>query len=212
MSRSANLDFFAGKDDQLAVLDFIFTSSDVRVFESYSAEDADLREFRSTEEIAAAFPIGNDQHGNGHAILLQLWSPSVMSELIITRFALDPKKCNGHTFRHRIDGGGLIQLYFGGVCEAVITRSHYGHFSPIGAQKWHLDQGVNWQPLKTLSNQIQNHIRKGLAVGKAASCPVLPHALELAQSGFALKLAVQTPWQYELLPAKKQVAKPRNSR
>ncbi len=41
-------------------------------------------------------------------ILLQLWSPSVMQDLTIRRFALDPAHCNGHTFRHNIEGGGLM--------------------------------------------------------------------------------------------------------
>ena len=96
MSASANLDFFAAEADQRAVLDFLFSATDVRVFESYSEFDADLREFRSTDELAATFPLGTDRHGNGHAVLLQLWSPSVMSELSIERFALKPEACDGH--------------------------------------------------------------------------------------------------------------------
>src|SRR5262245_56482125 len=98
MARSANLDFFAAEADQRSILDFLFVSTDTRVFESYSEHDTDLREFRSTEELAKTFRLGTDRHGNGHAVLLQLWSPSVMHELTIERFALDPAHCNGHTF------------------------------------------------------------------------------------------------------------------
>jgi hypothetical protein len=86
------LGFFAAESDQRAVLDFLFSSTDVRVFGSYSEYDADLREFCSTDELVAVFPIGIDRHGNGTAVLLQLWSPSVMSELNIERFALDPSE------------------------------------------------------------------------------------------------------------------------
>jgi hypothetical protein len=200
MSRSANLDFFAAEADQRAVLDFLFSSTDVRVFESYSEYSAELREFRSTDELATTFALGSDPHGNGHAILLQLWSPAVMRDLTIRRFALDPAHCNGHTFRYNIEGGGLIQLYLGGVCGQVVTKSHYGHQSQVRAEAWAVDDGVNWEALKTLSNRIQYHVRKRLAAGKAASMPVLPQALELARSGFALKLATQTPWAYELQP------------
>ncbi len=57
MSASVNLDFFAAEFDQRAVLDFLFKATDVRVFESYSEFDADLREFRSIEEVASAFPL-----------------------------------------------------------------------------------------------------------------------------------------------------------
>jgi hypothetical protein len=203
MSRSANLDFFAAEADQRALLDFLYSSTDVRVFESYSEYSADLREFRSIDELATTFALGIDPYGNGHAVLLQLWSPSVMQNLTIRRFALDPAHCNGHTFRHNIEGGGLIQLYLGGVCDKVVTKSHYGHQSQVRAEAWAVDDGVNWEALKTLSNRIQYHVRKRLAVGKAGSMPVLPQARELAQSGFALKLATQTPWAYELQPAGK---------
>lgn len=202
MTRSANLDFFAAAADQRAVMEFLFSSTDVRVFESYSEFDADLREFRSTNELAAAFPLGTDPHGGGHAVLLQLWSPSVMRDLTIERFALNPAKCKGHTFRHRIEGAGLIQLYFGGVCGRVVTMSHFGHQSRARAQKWGIDQGVDWEALKTLSNRIQYHVRKRLAAGAVPGRPVLPQALELARSGYALKLATRTPWQFELQPGR----------
>lgn len=203
MARSANLDFFAAAADTRAVLDFVFGSTDARVFESYSEFDADLREFRSTDELAAAFPIGTDPHGNGCAVLLQLWSPSVMRDLVIRRFALNPAGCAGHTFRHCIEGGGLMQLYLGGVYESVVTKSHFGHQGQARSQAWATDDGVNWPALQTLSNRIQYHVRKRLAAGKAASRPVLPHALELARAGFALKDAAQCPHACELTPETK---------
>lgn len=203
MARSVNLDFFAAEADQRAVLDFLFSSTDVRVFESYSEPGADLREFRSTDELAAAFPLGTDSHGNGKVVLLQLWSPSVMRELTIRRFALKPEHCGGHTFRHTIEGGGLMQLYLGGVCDRVVTLSHFGHQSQVRAEAWGVDQGVNWEALKKVSNRIQHHIRKRLAAGKVPGCPVLPQALELARTGYALKVASQTPWAFELEPAPK---------
>jgi hypothetical protein len=204
MTTSVNLDFFAVKADQRAVLDFLFSSTDVRVFESYSLFDSELREFGSTDDVDAAFALGSDPHGNGCAILLQLWSPSVMSELTIERFALDPVACDGHTFRHRIDGGGLMQLYLGGVCGQVVTKSHFGHQSQVRAKRWGVDQGVDWEGLKSVSNRIQYHIRKRLAAGKVPGRPVLTEALALARAGYALKLAAQSTWQFELQPARPQ--------
>ncbi len=204
VARSANLDFFAAEADQRALLDFLFASTDVRVFESYSECDAELREFRSTDELARVFPVGADPHGNGLAVLLQLWSPSIMQQLYIRRFALSPAHCNGHTFRHNIEGGGLIQLYLGGVNGRVVTKSHYGHQSQVRAQAWAVDNGVNWDALKILSNRIQYHIRKRLAAGKAGAMTVLPQAMELARAGYALKLATQTPWAFELQTARGQ--------
>jgi hypothetical protein len=201
MARAVNLDFFAAETDQRAVLDFLFFFTDVRVFESYSEYGAELREFRSTGELAETFPLGADVRGNGYAVTLQLWSPSVMREPTIERFALDPARCDGHTFRHRITGGGLMQLYFGGVCAQVVTMSHFGHQSQIRAQKFCADEGVNWEALQTLSNRIQYHVRKRLAAGRVPGRPVLAQALQLARAraGYALKPATQTPWHFELL-------------
>jgi hypothetical protein len=204
MAGSANLDFFAAESDPQTVLDFLFSSTDVRVFESYSEYDAELREFRSINELAATFPLGTDPHGNGTATLLQLWSPAVMRDVSIRRFALDPAHCNGHTFRHCIEGGGLMQLYLGGTCGRVVTKSHFGHQSQARAQAWGVDDGVNWEAIKKLSNRIQYHIRTRLAAGKVPGKPVLPHALELARAGCALKDAIQCPDSYELLPDKKR--------
>lgn len=203
MARSVNLDFFAAEDDVRAGLDFLFSSTDARVFESYSEYDADLREFRSTEELAAVFPLGTDPNSNGSAVLLQLWSPSVMQDLTIRRFALNPTACDGHTFRHNIEGGALMQLYLGGVCGRVVTKSHFGHQSKARARAWEVDDGVNWESLKTQSNRIQYHLRTRLAAGKVPGRPVLPQAMELARAGYALKDATQCPDAYELLPESK---------
>ena len=80
-----------------------------------------------------------------------------------------------------------MQLYFGGVCDRVVTMSHFGHQSETRAKNWGVNGGVNWEALKTLSNRIQYHIRNRLAAAKAHSTCVLPEALELAQAGYALK-------------------------
>jgi len=91
-----------------------------------------------------------------------------------------------------------MQLYLGGICDRVVTKSHFGHQSQVRAKAWEVDDGVNWEALKTVSNRIQYHVRKRLAAGKAGSVPVLPAAMSLARAGYALKLATQTPWAYEL--------------
>ncbi|HBC89755.1 MAG TPA: hypothetical protein DCZ94_22685 [Lentisphaeria bacterium] len=198
MSRAVNVDFFAAEADQKALLDFLFSETDVRVFESYSEFDTELREFHSTEELAKAFPLGKDPHGNGNAVLLQLWSPSVMSNISIEKFSVNPESCNGHTFRHRIDSGGLMQLYLGGVSGNVITMSHFGCQSEARAQKWDVEEGVKWESLEKIAGKIQYHLRKRMAAGKVPGRPVLPQAMQLVRSGFELKLSTQTPWHFEL--------------
>jgi len=185
-TRSANIDFFAAEADQRTVLDFIFAETDLRVFESYSVPDSQLREFKSTDELAEALPLGLDPKGYGAAILLQLWSPSVMSAPDIVRINLNAAVCNGSTFRYCIEGGGLIQLYLGGLCAQTITRSHLGHQSQIRAEAWGVAEGVDWPELKVLSNRIQYHFRKRIAKTKSGSRLVFPQAFEYTRCGYAL--------------------------
>ena len=199
----ANLGFFASRDDQKAVADFLFAHTDVRVFESYSEFGQELREFKSFSDLSSAFEVGVDRHGNGTAILLQLWSPSVMAKPEFARIDLDPRRCDGHTFRFCVRGGGLVQLYFGGVHDWVITASTFGHFSEAGARAKGQAAGVNWTALGKLSNKIQYHVRRRLAVARVPGRPVLPQAYELAKSGYALKEAAKARWQYELPPSGK---------
>lgn len=200
MVRSVNLDFFAVAKDARELLDFLFLSTDVRVFESYSRFGTELREFTCSDAVSDAYPLGMDPTGSGHAVLLQLWSPSVMAQLGIEGITLDPLACDGHTFRHRIEGAGLMQLYFGGLHGKVITMSHFGHQSQMRAETWGSASGVDWEALSKISGRIQYHIRKKLSSGKVPGRPVLREAMDLAQSGHLLKLSVQTPWQFELVP------------
>ena len=200
MVAAVKVNFFATETDQRALLDFLFESTDVRMFETYSEPDADLREFRSTDALASTFPIGLDPHGNGHAICLALWSPAVRRKPTFRRFALDPAKCDGHTFRHEIEGYGVMTLYLGGIFEQVITPSIFYHTSSIWAER-EGRRGVDWDALKKLSARIKYHINKRLAAGAAGKVPryaVLAEAARLAKAGYALKPFAQSPIQYEL--------------
>jgi hypothetical protein len=198
--RSLNLDFFAVREDLELVLDFVYSETDARVFESYSEPGCELREFRSVDELVAAYPLGEDPAGNGSAILLMLWSPSVMRDLSVSRIALDPRHCNGHAFRHRVDGAGLIAFYPGGLSGRVITRTQVGHQSQARAAQWDAAGGVDWAALKALGGRIAHHVRRRLAIGKAGGACVLPAAMRLAAAGHELKLAAGAPGSFAWVP------------
>lgn len=182
----ASIDFYALGDDIRGLVHFIFEDTDLRIFESYSQYDAELREFRSFDELSAAFSLGSDAHGHGHAVLLQLWSPSVMPRVEFERIAL---KVAGHSFRYCISGVGLIQLYFGGEHEGIITDSHYGHWSEAGARQRAAGDvdAVDWSALSRLSGRIQRHIRSRMAVAKVRGRPILPAAFAALQRGLGLR-------------------------
>jgi len=186
----ASIDFYALGDDIRGLVHAIFEESDLRVFESYSRYDSELREFRSFDELSAAFSLGNDAHGNGHAVPLQLWSPSVMPRVEFERIAL---KVAGHSFRYRISGVGLIHLSFGGEHEGIITDSHYGHWSEAGARQRAAGDvdAVEWSALSRLSGRIQRHIRNKMAVARVRGRPILPAAFAALQRGLGLRYSSQ---------------------
>ncbi len=197
-----NLDFFAARGDLHEVLAFVFAETDFRVFESYSRFGEKLREFRSLAAICDAFPIGKDPHGNGYAVTLQLWSPSVMKRPRTCRIKLDPKTCAGHTVRYNIEGWGLAQLYLGGVYKKIVTKSHFGHNSAKRAASWNSEDGVDWKALEQLSGRFRRHVAK-LSAAKAPGRPILPAALALARKGYELKEMKGCTWAHKIQSVKR---------
>lgn len=63
----ANLDFFAAESDQKALIDFLFSSTDVRVFESYSAYDKELRERSSGPPRRSERAQGDEEQRHGES-------------------------------------------------------------------------------------------------------------------------------------------------
>ena len=78
----AQVDFFAVRQDLRRVIEFLLGETDFRIFELYSEFGQELREFTTYGELIAAFDIGRDKHGHGYAVLLSLWSSSVMAKLV----------------------------------------------------------------------------------------------------------------------------------
>src|SRR5258708_29969666 len=100
----ANLDFYATAGDHDALLVDLFQRSDVRIFESYSGLDCDLKEFTKPEQVLEE--LRQAKHSR-FAVLLQIWAPAASSKVEIERF---PVSVVGYRYRHRIAGWGLMQL------------------------------------------------------------------------------------------------------
>lgn len=125
-----NYNFYASKVDKLALLDYLFTETDLRLYDLYSAFGEEVCEYGNAKEVVQKFDLDT---GGSFATTFQLWSPrfGAMPEFI--RIDLNPLKCEGYTFRFRTSGWGLIQLYFGGQQNGVLANSHIGHFNEKGA-------------------------------------------------------------------------------
>ena len=128
-----NYNFFADKVDKLKILDFIFNEMDLRVYDLGSAYGQEICQYKTADEIASKFDLDN---GGKFAITFQLWTPRHRGEPLFRKIELDPKHCNGNTFRYAAEGFGLIQLYFGGLKDNELNQSHIGHFNEKGAKKW----------------------------------------------------------------------------
>jgi hypothetical protein len=199
----AHLQFFAARNDQAAVIDFLLRETDVRIFE-HSAEIGEIpKEFSSVSALEGAYPLGLDRSGSSFATCLSLWSPSVApGEPRIIQTSVDPHKCNGHSFRYGMNVPFAMQLYFGGVHQKkgnIITRSTFGHVTQRRAEVHGRADGVDWQALKKLSNKIQYHVRYRLAVVRSP-VSVLQEAMQLVEGGYELRESAGSPGQYIVEP------------
>jgi hypothetical protein len=184
-------DFYADKTDKLTVLDFIFNETDLQVFDLSSPYGQNICQYKSSTEIAAKFDLFN---GDKFAVTFQLWSPQHNGEPIFSKVALDPRRCNGHTFRYSTGGWGMIQLYFGGVRNGILSLSHIGHFSEKNAAKW---EGINklkgstkgweWKEVQATSKKLKQYIRSKVAVQKLGTLDILPGASKLQEQGIELR-------------------------
>lgn len=184
-----NCDFYAAKQDREPVLRFVFDRLDCRVFESVSAYDSDLVEFTSFDQLWSRPETGKCIR-KSHSMLLQLWPVKASNMVAISRIDLNPAKTKGATYRYRIEGWGLIQLYLGGLSELGLIVSHTNHNSEKRALHW---AGAyqkalghpgdwDWSIVRSQSGMLNRHIRK-LAVSKIGSRPVLANAQRLLDDG-----------------------------
>jgi len=181
-----NLDFYATVRDHETVLDDLFQHGDVRIFESYSAFDRDLIEFTGPDQILERLRQAKPLR---HAVLLKLWAPAASTTFEIQRFSVSVE---GYTYRHRIAGWGLMQLYLSKETETEIPPSHFGHFNEKGAAKWSAasfsppgnpgtEADWDWKLLQQISRRIQYRIRTRFSKIKIGSRPVLHNAAQLMQ-------------------------------
>ena len=100
--------FYAYKKDFQEIIRFIFDELKLFVFQSYSIPEEPLREYKTADELLSEIETELTQ------LQLTLWKKDFGFDYRINKLDLNPKYCNGKTFRHRIDGWGLIHLHMNG--------------------------------------------------------------------------------------------------
>ena len=186
-----NCDFFASKEDKIKILEFIFNETNLQIFDLSSANGNEVCRYKSFEDISSKFDMIN---GNKFAITFRLWSPSFKGEITFRKVDLNPKSCNGHTFRYATEGWGLINLYFGGQQNGILSNSNIGHYNQKEASKW---EDVNktsagtdiwdWKEIEQSSRMLKNYIHKKLAVRKIGTYGILEGAERLIGEGIIIQ-------------------------
>jgi hypothetical protein len=178
-------DFFADRNDKIEVLNFIFQETDLQIFDSNSIYGEKVNEYRASTDIISKFDL---QNGGEFAITFQLWTPRFMGDLVFRKVDLDPKRCDGHTFRYSTDGWGLIQLYFGGVKDNLLNRSHIGHQSEKRALAWqknYKEMGSvtkwDWKVVEQTGRKLKHQIHSKMSKRKIGLCGVLKGADKLEE-------------------------------
>lgn len=164
-------DFFADESDKIKILEFIFNQTDLQVFDLYSELGQNICKYENIEDITSKFDLKN---GANPTLNFNLWSPKHGGQIVFRKVKLDPKYCNGHTFRYATEGWGLIQLYFGGLKNNQLTKSHIGHFNEKGALKW-ASMGDfkgkvsdwDWKAIQVTSRKLKYHIQHKMGLETA---------------------------------------------
>ncbi|UYN87567.1 MAG: hypothetical protein KIT51_05000 [Cyclobacteriaceae bacterium] len=183
-------DFYADKSDKIEILNFIFRETDLQIFDCDSAFGQEINEYKTTDDINLKFDL---ESGGQFATTFQLWTPRFKGDLNFRKVDLDPKHCNGHTFRYSTDGWGLIQLYFGGLKNNELNRSHIGHQSEKRALTWETNNKemgrVNkwdWKEVEQTGRKLKYQINK-MAVRKINTFGVLIGADKLEGQGIKFR-------------------------
>ena len=147
------------------VAEAIFKGCPSAVVEAYSEPDQELRSFQSAQELCTyAATKESSPEGSVHIVVHY---HNMAGKVTHTRIPLNPKKCNGHTFRIRTDGWGLISVYLQlrqGVLKSSITAN-----SAQRAQKWSHTHPELEPPAMWIWPAVACHLRRLRAVLKLAA-------------------------------------------
>jgi len=166
----AQLDFFGLDEDLYNLMDFVFSETDLIVYEAYSRIDQEIRRIASVADLRA---IAHERK-NG-CFLLRAWSPVVTNSPIFKTYRLVPE-IGGH--RTTLEGAGIMQFQQGRIESQKLHFSCFSHWNEAGARQRSIDpvDDIDWSAMRLISGRIHRHVRNKLAVAKLYSASVLPHA------------------------------------
>lgn len=180
-----NCDFYATIDDHRLILDWLFSTDLVDVYELSSDFEKPLRKFEDSTSVLEQFTRKYDTGEPWHTTHLQIVLRNAGINFKPTYVKLDPKYCGGFKFRYSADGFGLIQLYLSVPGKKELKNSHTNHFSHDGAQPWigvstteSVLSKIDFKAISSFSSRLNRQIRK-LAVAKIGGRILTRSAMDL---------------------------------
>ena len=172
-----NYDFYADENDIVEILNYIFSETDLMLYELASKYGQDAKSFKETNEVLKNY---NFFSSNESSETFQLWTPRFEGDLVIRKIELDPRRCQGHTYRYSTEGWGLIQLYFGVRRNDKLPFSHLGHQSEKRALLWQDTNNNlgdvkkwNWKEVESTARKLKYQIHNKMSIRKINSYGVL---------------------------------------
>lgn len=96
------------RNQLIDLIDFILTDSEVQIYESYSEPEIELVRINNRTEFDS-YLLDKTTRRIQH-IGLAIYYPENKGSFSLTKIKLNPKYCEGKTYRYRIDGWALIFL------------------------------------------------------------------------------------------------------
>lgn len=97
------------KNKLFELIEMILSDSKAELYESYSEMEKDLVRIINYSEFKDYFTHSISE--NKKQLSFGIYYPDSKGKFSITKLKLDPKYCNGKTYRNRIDGWGIIYIH-----------------------------------------------------------------------------------------------------
>lgn len=140
----------------VAVADAIFGERPSVVVEAYSDLSRAPRAFESTQELCAYATAQRDlPDGSVH---VAVHYPDMAGKIVKARVALDPQKCDGHSYRYKAEGWGLIWVHL--QLRPSILESSISANSEKRANAWALTFPELESPAAWNWPSVARHLRR----------------------------------------------------
>jgi hypothetical protein len=97
------------KEKLFELIEFILSDSKTELYESYSEMEKELVRINNNSEFKDYFAHSISE--NKKQLGFGIYHTESKGKFSITKLKLDPKYCNGKTYRNRIDGWGIIFVH-----------------------------------------------------------------------------------------------------